>query len=180
MLTNEELDAIEARANAATDGPMTVELLYKSPAEEWEILGPLLRAADGARWSVFASCSRAEDAAFISAARSDVPRLVAEIRRLLEDLSVNRSDVSELQNDVDDIMLRDKPETTLYRFHEWKNRAETAEAEVTLLKALLLEGLSFVQDSMDIMSDVGELDEGDEENGNDYIERVREALESAD
>lgn len=86
------------------------------------------RSADALRYGSHPS--------YLAGSASDVPALVAEVRRLQTDLSVHRSAVSELQNDVDDLMLRDKPETTLYRFHEWKRRAEAAEADVERLEVL--------------------------------------------
>lgn len=70
-MSEAELDAIEQRANAATPGPWRsvevddpyVALMLESGAEGWP-------AATDA------------DRAFIAAARSDVPALVAEVRRL--------------------------------------------------------------------------------------------------
>lgn len=55
MITETELDAIEARANAATPGP-------------WDEPG----------FSALDAC----DARFVAHARTDVPRLIAEVRRL--------------------------------------------------------------------------------------------------
>ena len=62
-----DLDAIEARAHAATPGP-------------WRPAGP-----DGDAVAQMGSARRIrslEDAAFIAAARTDVPALLAEVRRL--------------------------------------------------------------------------------------------------
>ena len=65
-----DLDAIEARVNAATDGP-------------WEaypdglVWTKVPRIGDPVSGSVLP-----EDAEFIAAARTDVPALVAEVRRL--------------------------------------------------------------------------------------------------
>ena len=79
-LTNQQLDldAIEARANAATDGPWTLHEddgdTFRAPA--WEV-----RPASGemvARLRDWASA----DAEFIAHARTDVPALLAEVRRL--------------------------------------------------------------------------------------------------
>lgn len=72
-MTDEELDAIEARANAATPGPWTWETDYEEEG------GYFLDGSDGedVGWA------RSEpDIVFITAARVDVPALVAEVRRL--------------------------------------------------------------------------------------------------
>lgn len=76
-MTPEQLDAIEARANAATPGPWRVWYSSTTIAA--------IEAAD--RWIVEGSDGHAiyiasADAAFIGAARTDVPALVAEVRRL--------------------------------------------------------------------------------------------------
>lgn len=81
-MTPQELDAIEARANAATPMPWYVE---KLPYPELGLTTGGVFAADGAQIietdaGVYPPSQ--EDAAFIAAARSDVPALVAEVRRL--------------------------------------------------------------------------------------------------
>lgn len=79
-MTESELQAIEARANAATPGPWsetddtgTVIACYCSG-------GPGVFAGE-ADPAVYGGNDRA-DFAFIAAARSDVPTLIAEVRRL--------------------------------------------------------------------------------------------------
>jgi hypothetical protein len=84
-----DLDAIEARAEAATPGPWTTD--------GWEIYqGTGDGAPDLMRW-VGETCraddydgSRA-DAAFIAHAREDVPAMAAEIRRLRAELAEART-----------------------------------------------------------------------------------------
>lgn len=80
-MTPEQLDAIEARANAATPGPWT----------------PSHHPNDPYHWAVFDTDTRAltanrggcpDDAEFIAAARTDIPVLVAEIRRLWTQMDV--------------------------------------------------------------------------------------------
>lgn len=74
MLTPAELDAIEARANAATPGPWT-----QRDVDAHMIRGPkreVLYAYDAFGGDGLAN------AAFIAAARADVPALVAEVRAL--------------------------------------------------------------------------------------------------
>jgi hypothetical protein len=81
-LTPPDLDAIEARAAAATPGPWTVEgegdlpgindLMVVDPVEQW-----ICNVDDGNAKRNLA------DAAFIAAARTDVPALVAALRASL-------------------------------------------------------------------------------------------------
>ena len=66
-MTEAEIDAIEARANAATEGP-------------WKVLPPCM-VTDG-RGMVIARTNDSCNDEFISHARTDVPALIAEVRRL--------------------------------------------------------------------------------------------------
>lgn len=85
--TRLDLDAIEARANAATPGPWCTD--------SWEIYQGTEYVA-GAEW-IGETCRAGEmddsraDAEFVAAARTDVPALVAEVRRL-------RAELAELEN----------------------------------------------------------------------------------
>lgn len=78
-MTDEELAAIEERADAATPGPWRISRLRD---------GSDLVMSDGAPAGVVADCRDERgfngdpDATFIAAARSDVPALLAEVRRL--------------------------------------------------------------------------------------------------
>jgi len=82
-----DLDAIEARANAATAGPWEVTW---SIAREESLTSPLVLASPTAEVIDFGGCqecagysyAREDDMRFITAAREDVPALVAEVRRL--------------------------------------------------------------------------------------------------
>ena len=123
MITEERLAEIEARANAATQGPWEMrtdqdngqgsrEQLLASNTGEWKVCDsfciwtppaatsrgkqrapnehehkydPTVLAGDGWHGSGDLIISD-EDAAFIAAARTDVPQLVAEIRRLRDAL----------------------------------------------------------------------------------------------
>ena len=69
-----ELDEIEKRAKAATEGPWS----------RWEGALSWVEAAGGAKITGHGLTS--ENALFIARAREDVPALVAEVRRLREDL----------------------------------------------------------------------------------------------
>lgn len=73
-----DLDAIEARASAASPGPWQRGNRIGGPATELDdaqVYGPEMTIYDegGHGW---------EDAEFIAHARTDVPALVAEVRRL--------------------------------------------------------------------------------------------------
>lgn len=118
-----DLDAIEARANAATPGPWGVE---KDQEGFFEVVGlnnDLTPGASfGATYSGITNYPTPEDAAFVAAARTDVPDLVATVRRLMavkgsanvfrflwegaeEELSVIREELEKLLqlDDVDEI-----------------------------------------------------------------------------
>jgi hypothetical protein len=70
-MTEQELQAIEALAAAATPGPWTVV--------DEDYLKPTIIGGDNVGDGYVI---RSADAAFIAAARTDVPALVAEVRRL--------------------------------------------------------------------------------------------------
>lgn len=75
-MTNEELNAIEQRCNAATEGPWE---MCASSIVKWE--GGMLAA----EWIDNSGMPREQlmaDGAFIAHAREDVPRLIAEVKRL--------------------------------------------------------------------------------------------------
>ena len=76
------LDEIEARANAATPGPWTPQTIRL-------IDGVDLPDATVAQWQ--------RDAAFIAAARTDVPALSARVRELEAELRIERENVAELE-----------------------------------------------------------------------------------
>jgi hypothetical protein len=75
-MTNEELDAIEARAKAATKGPWTsVDSCYLCG-------GVHVDGSENNPVEHGGGYATKEDLSFIAHARSDVPALVAEVRRL--------------------------------------------------------------------------------------------------
>lgn len=82
-LTEQQLDEIEARANTATPGPwctVGAEIFqgaeYTPDVSPW--IGETCRASGGMGKA---------DAAFVAHARTDVPALVAEVRRLRSELA---------------------------------------------------------------------------------------------
>lgn len=82
-MTEEELTAIEARATAATREPWVVGDAYLPTVSlsvgQVSVYGMGMEVAE---------CQIDADAAFIAAARVDVPALVAEVRRLRAALAV--------------------------------------------------------------------------------------------
>ena len=76
-MTNEELTAIEARANAATRGPWETGTPYHHSGSESN--EPL--AVYGMGMEV-ADTQLVQDAAFIALSREAMPALIAEVRRL--------------------------------------------------------------------------------------------------
>jgi hypothetical protein len=83
-MTDAELDAIEARAKAATPGPWTAEHEYiAAPVPggrpNGEVIGDFIPSTRSRHVPV--QQMRA-NATFVAAARDDVPALVAEVRRL--------------------------------------------------------------------------------------------------
>lgn len=81
-MTHDELQAIKARAEAATPGPWTTESYGNDGRDDVEIQH--VRGSNG-RTVVTTDCNvytTDEDATFIAHARTDVPALVAEVERL--------------------------------------------------------------------------------------------------
>jgi hypothetical protein len=93
-LTSSELDAIEARANAATPGPWERGATLRERdgkvttfSEEASVYPPLGEAGPVA----VATVAEYDNASFIAHARQDVPALVAEVRRLRGLLAAERA-----------------------------------------------------------------------------------------
>lgn len=82
-MTEDELKAIEERANAATPGPWIDKLMHITGMATPRVV---ILAGDGAPVAMvtYEDPDPAGDAKFLSAAREDVPKLIAEIRRLSE------------------------------------------------------------------------------------------------
>ena len=88
-MTDEELNAIEARANVATPGPWLMR-------ESEDIGDRVVEAISAVKGPLFEDIVKTDsgtyppglnDAAFIAAARDDVPALVAEVRALKEQIA---------------------------------------------------------------------------------------------
>lgn len=99
-MTDEQLAEIEARANAATAGPWGIE---RDPISGmWTVFDTDTKcgiidkensgcASDPCPDDV--GFSR-ENAAFIAAAKSDIPALIAEVRRLKEELELSKLELA--------------------------------------------------------------------------------------
>lgn len=77
MISDDELDEIQARANAATPGPWRARACGEIVAGRH-----VVATSDGGGGSVWVEWRNEEDKRFAAHARADVPRLIAEIRRL--------------------------------------------------------------------------------------------------
>lgn len=84
-LTPADLDTIEARADAATPGPWGDDYIVSSYSGS-PIERPRIIANGRIVAHVMMSDSDVSDADFIAAARTDVPALVAEVRRLRDSI----------------------------------------------------------------------------------------------
>ena len=94
-LTEEELAEIEARANAAAAGPWRVD---GHPGDECRIEGGNLAGHDG--MVIYDEGGHGpEDALFIAHARSDVPRLIADLR-------ASRAEVERLREELEEAYQR--------------------------------------------------------------------------
>lgn len=91
-MTDAELSAIEARANAATEGPWVnhisgdASVILAGPPK-YKATDPMPKAVAAVHWGSCDTTKRMapDDRAnsdFIASARTDVPALVAEVRRL--------------------------------------------------------------------------------------------------
>jgi hypothetical protein len=100
-LSAERLAEIEARANAATDGPWCTDSWEIYQGSEYEP-GLSFWIGETCRGTADLEQDRA-DAAFVAAARSDVPALVAEIRRLWDE---RRSTNEALDDAVQELRAR--------------------------------------------------------------------------
>ena len=96
-MTNEELDAIAQRAEKATPGP------WGEVAEsgEWWLSGPDIY--DDAVMSTNDTEISQADVDFIAAARTDVPALVAEVRRLRGKLEAATASAEAAEKDANEL-----------------------------------------------------------------------------
>lgn len=127
-----DLDAIEARANAATPGPwkrlpsLSIDYAVESEVSKGCGVPDLMIDLSG-------DSARA-DADFIAAARTDVPALVAEVRRLRVAIGVGREGIIERDETI--ARLASEAEEERHRASLAKDDAESAREEARLWKAL--------------------------------------------
>ena len=89
-----DLDAIEARANAATLGPWKRYEQMEQDSQVVQAISPRY----GEYGFIYVGCPEGDgqaraDAAFVAHARADIPALIAEVRRLREEAVAARDDV---------------------------------------------------------------------------------------
>lgn len=81
-MTNEELDALQALCDGATPGPWRTEDVGEPPKRRWVVDAKYRCVAGGTAGGIG---PRAFDADFIAAARTALPALIAEVRRLTDE-----------------------------------------------------------------------------------------------
>lgn len=92
-MTNEELNAIAARADAATPGPWRCEREITEEVGPWQIRTDVPELDDPMLPLALAGTCDDDtgDAVFIAAARTDVPALVEEVRKLRKEVEILRT-----------------------------------------------------------------------------------------
>jgi hypothetical protein len=85
MLTEKELNAIEARANAATAGPWAMAEYHPRTMLLYPIGNPVTQEL--LAYPIQGGENSQNNAAFISHAREDVPALLAYIRELQQEVN---------------------------------------------------------------------------------------------
>lgn len=115
-MTNEKLDALEALANAATPGPWEVHSHREHSATfDWHGVN------NASGKEVTGDFLLAEDAAFIAAARTAVPELVAECRRLREMVRLNEEQLEAFGHENELAVERDALRAQVT---EWEDSVE--------------------------------------------------------
>ena len=87
-MTNDELEAVRARAEAATAGPW--EWHWDAILGQWN-LAPGVLLADGTDGTPGGDKIDVENATFIAHARTDIPALLDEVERLRGDAHIQRN-----------------------------------------------------------------------------------------
>jgi hypothetical protein len=95
MLSEEELNAIEARANAATDGPWAVAEYHPQTMSLYPIGNPATQEL--LAYPIQGGKNSQNNAAFIAHARWDVPALMAHIRELHKELAEAYAELTRYQ-----------------------------------------------------------------------------------
>lgn len=110
-----DLDAIEARANAATEGPWLAETICDdSDALELEITG------QGGIVLVAERLSSRKNATFIAAARTDIPALVGAVKALAMQVAELRATIAAERGDPAGAPIRDDGCDWEYDADEWE------------------------------------------------------------
>lgn len=140
-MTEDELTAIEQRANAATPGPWTTTNVYDGMAGVDDANGRLIVffGPDSKTGEFYHDWPEAE---FIAHARTDIPALIAEVRRLREIEAFLRIDRDEAQRGYKKASARagnatSRAESAERHASRLRERAEAAEARVRELEAAI-------------------------------------------
>ena len=96
MITEEQLNEIETRVEAATPGPW---MLIDRDIDWWYVETPegLLATCNPSGEAIIGI----EDAAFVAHARTDIPRLIEEVRRLRTKVTALDEELSEASWRID-------------------------------------------------------------------------------
>ena len=134
-MTDIDLDAIEARANAATDGPWSV---YQTMHAEPKVVNSTGHwpAGEVANASNSPADYGNADAEFIAHARTDVPALVAEVRRLREDADEDASVRDMLASLLTSTANALKGEPEQLWMHDWSDLPQVAGQHAAGLRTL--------------------------------------------
>lgn len=153
-MLDSDLDAIEARANAATPGP-------------WEANGAdvttryISHGKGLVRWQI-ASYVDPRDLTFIAHAREDVPALVAEVRRLrgieqeMEDLEEQLQDLEEETADHDERMTHEEVQSLVEKvaIEVYKPQFEALQAKIDAQNQALTRINEFARSSYPDINDL--------------------------
>ena len=131
------LDAIRARCEAATPGPWTIkEETYELFGHEFQIFCPDALENDLDPIAVLdLFCGQTDNAAFIAAARTDVPDLLAEVARLTAELAAMTVSRDEWQKSAGlhfhkETDALEKLAALKADRDAWRRRAEAAEQDL--------------------------------------------------
>ena len=117
MTAADRLNEIEARANAATEGPWTPdEYTEVDPDGFYELARVIAPDPDGDDWCAIGVVHTGilrPDAEFIAHARTDVPTLVAALRAVLEE-------IAKVQRDADMVAINPRPGGKVLAGERWR------------------------------------------------------------
>ena len=179
-MTPEELAAIRARAEAATPGPWDGVPGRCILPDDWNHRYTAHQVIEGCIYNPNAE----NDHAFIAHAREDIPALVAEVERLQAELAAARARIAALENQLDELgegayrAAAERDNHYVPQLHEWKDRAERAEAELARVRPVVEAAEAFVRATRGLFG--GTVDVFSPDVAKRTWERVHEALVALD